>query len=335
MRRALLLVVVLGLTVGLSIAAMAGEAKYTFYFVSHIGPADPNMLWLTKSIDAIKKVLPVEVIYSAPEVFSIEKQRELLEAAIAAKPDGLIVPITDPVALEEPLRRAIAQGIPVVASNIEDPRPEPEKIPYLTYVGGDEYQTGWKMAEYVLGYFAEQNKQIRKVVVGIGHVGHVGAERRAQGMMDRMAQENIPVLKVALTEEPSKIYEVARSTLEANPDVDVFWVVTMLATPFVRKAIVDLGLQNQVALATVDESPMAIEGILKGYVIATHSQQFYLQGWLPVMWLYIYKEYGYVPPSRELVGPVIIDRSTAEGWKKRLIDIFGEEQYYKLAGWEE
>jgi len=128
MRRALLLVVVLGLTVGLSIAAMAGEAKYTFYFVSHIGPADPNMLWLTKSIDAIKKVLPVEVIYSAPEVFSIEKQRELLEAAIAAKPDGLIVPITDPVALEEPLRRAIAQGIPVVASNIEDPRPEPEKF---------------------------------------------------------------------------------------------------------------------------------------------------------------------------------------------------------------
>lgn len=292
MKKALLLVLILGLIGTFCVPATAGEAKYTFYFVSHIGPADPNMLWLTKSIEAIKKLLPVEVIYSAPEVFSIEKQRELLEAAIAAKPDGLIVPVTDPVALEEPLRKAIAQGIPVVAANIEDPRPEPEKIPYLTYVGGDEYQTGWKMAEYVLKYFAEKNRPIRKVVVGIGHVGHVGAERRAQGMMERMAKENIPVLKIALTEEPGKIYEVARSTLEANPDVDVFWVVTMLATPFVRKAIVDLGLQDQVALATVDESPMAIEGLLKGYVIATHSQQFYLQGWLPVMWLYIYKEYG-------------------------------------------
>lgn len=334
MKRVLLFLIVLGIVAGFCVSVMAEEAKYTFYFVSHIGPSDPNMLWLTKSIEAVEKLLPIKVIYSAPEVFSIEKQRELLEAAIAAKPDGLIVPITDPIALEEPLRKAIAQGIPVIASNIEDPRPEPEKIPYLTYVGGDEYQTGWKMAEYMLKYFAEQNRKIRKVVVGIGHVGHVGAERRAQGMMEQMAQENIPVLKVALTEEPGKIYEVARSTLEANPDTDVFWVVTMLATPFVRKAIVDLGLQDQVALATVDESPMAIEGLLKGYVVATHSQQFYLQGWLPAMWLYIYKEYGYVPPSRELVGPVIIDRSVAQEWKKRLIDIFGEEQYYRLAGWE-
>ena len=316
-----------------TLPGLAKEVKYTYYFVSHIGPADPNMLWLTKSIDAIEKLLPVKVIYSSAEVFSIEKQRELLDAAIAAKPDGLIVPITDPVALEEPLRRAIAQGIPVIASNIEDPRPEGEKIPYLTYVGGDEYLTGVKMAEHLLKLSDEQSKEIRKAIVGIGHVGHVGAERRAQGMTDRFSENDIPTIKVALTEEPSKIYEVARSTLEANPDTDIFWVVTMLATPFVRQAILDLGMQDQVMLATVDESTMAIEGILKGYVVATHSQQFYLQGWLPVMWLYIYNEYGYTPPPKELVGPVIIDKTTVEEWKERLLNIFGEDQYYELAGW--
>ncbi|MGC8880073.1 MAG: sugar ABC transporter, partial [Anaerolineae bacterium] len=95
----------------------------------------------------------------------------------------------------------------------------------------------------------------------------------------------------------------------------------------------ELRLTDKVKIATVDESPMSVEGILRGYVIATHSQQFYLQGYLPVVWLYIYKEYGYVPPPEEIIGPVIIDKSTAADWKARLVKLFGEQTYNELAGW--
>lgn len=333
-RALLLLVLIAGLLVSFGPVAQAEEPEYTYYFVSHIGPPDPNMKWLTSSIEDISKVLPVEVIYVAPERFSVEEQVEMLETAIAAEPDGLIVPITDPAALEGPLKEAIEMGIPVIASNIEDPRPAEEKIPYLTYVGGDEYKTGVEMAKRMLAEFAPDTPQ--HVACGIGHVGHVGAEMRCQGLIDTLIEVGVPVVeKVALTEEATKIYDIWSSYLEANPDTDAIWIVTMLATPYVYNATKDAGKEGEVVIATVDESPMSVEGILRGYVIATHSQQFYLQGYLPVMWLYVYNKYGYVPPPAEIIGPVIIDESTAPAWKERLVKLFGEETYNELAGWGE
>lgn len=313
--------------------AMA-EPEFTFYFVSHIGPADPNMAWLTKSIDEAKKAVPVEVQYVASERFSVEEQVNLLETAIAAEPDGLIVPITDPVALEGPLKEAIEAGIPVIASNIPDGREAPDKIPYLTYVGGDEYETGVQMAERLLQEFDPDLP--RQVACGIAHVGHVGAETRCQGLIDVLEPLGVTVEKIALSEEPSQITTVWQSYLEANPETDAIWVVTLLATPFIYNVTQDLEMGDQVKIATVDESPLAIEGILQGKLVATHSQQFWLQGYMPVIWLYVNKKFGYVPPPEELVGPVIIDETTAAEWKTRLVDIFGQETYDELAaGWEE
>jgi simple sugar transport system substrate-binding protein len=334
------LVLVVTLIAGLAIAigpgsvSQAQEAKYTYYFVSHIGPPDPNMKWLTSSIEDISQVLPVKVEYVAPERFSVEEQLNMLQTAIAAEPDGLIVPITDAAALEGPLREAIAAGIPVIASNIADNRPIGERIPYLTYVGGDEYLTGVQMAERMLKEFEPELP--RRVACGIGHVGHAGAEMRCQGLIDTMEEAGVEnIEKVALTEEAATIYDVWRAYLEANEDTDAIWIVTMLATPYVYNATKDLDKEGEVVIATVDESPMSVEGIIRGYVIATHSQQFYLQGYLPVLWLYINNEYGYVPPPEEIIGPVIIDETTAPAWKVKMINLFGEDGYNELAGWGE
>jgi simple sugar transport system substrate-binding protein len=310
------------------------EPEFTFYFVSHIGPADPNMAWLTKSIEEAMKAVPVDVQYVASPSFSIEEQVNMLQTAIAAEPDGLIVPITDPVALEGPLKEAIAAGIPVIASNIADPREAPDKIPYLTYVGGDEHETGVQMANRILQEFDPEVP--RRVACGIAHVGHVGAEARCQGLIDVLEPLGVTVDKLALTEEPGTITDVWRSYLEVNSDTDAIWVVTLLATPFVYNVVEDLDMVEQVKIATVDESPLAIEGILSGKLLATHSQQFWLQGYLPVIWLYVNNKFGYMPPPEELVGPVIIDETTAAEWRTRLIGIFGEETYNELsAGWNQ
>jgi len=314
--------------------ATTGKSQYTFYFVSHIGPADPNMSWLTTSIAEAEKEFPVNVKYVAPETFSVEAQVNLLETAIAAKPDGLIVPITDSTALQGPLDQAIASGIPVIAANIPDMRPIGQRIPYLTYVGGDEYQTGVLMAQEILQQFKPNVP--RRVACAIGDVGHAGAEARCKGLADGMKSAGVTVDKVAITDEPSTITNVMRAYLVAHKDTDAIWNVTLLTTPFVYKVVQGLGMLNQVKMAAVDESPLAIEGILQGKLIATHSQQFWLQGYLPVMWLYLYKKYGYMPPPTELVGPVIIDKTNAAQWKTRLINIFGQQKYNQLsAGWNQ
>jgi len=324
-KRVFLVMVLLTLLVVVGLAA-----KYTFYFISHIGPSDPNMKWLTVAIEDIEKILPVEVRYFAPKTFSIKAQVDLLKTAIAANPDGLIVPITDPNALDEPLREAIAKGIPVIAANIPDPRPEDERIPYLTYVGGDEYLTGVFMGKELLKTFGD--KKPKRVAVGLAHVGHVGAEMRAQGMIDVLKPLGIPVDKIALTDDPAKIMQTWQAYLTAHPDTEAIWLVTLLATPYVVQVNEQMG-RGDVKVFTVDESPLAIEGIRAGKVVATHSQQFYLQGWLPTMWLYIYNEYGYTPPPQILTGPVIINRENADEWREKVIKVFGEDLYNQLGSW--
>lgn len=328
--------IIIGLILGLvGVLGASEEVKYTFYFVTHMGPSDPNTNWYFAGFEPLEELLPIKVIYSAPEVFSIEKQRELIEAAIAARPDGLIVSITDPVAFEEPLRRAIAEGLPVIAVNIPDTRPPEERIPYLTYIGDDEYLTGYKMAERLLAEAQKRGIEVDAAACVIHHVGHVGIEARAKGFGDYL-EENVPgaqYYKVAAGEDPTIIYEATRSILEAHPEIDLVYAPAGWASPWAYKAIMELGLEDRVLLATADASPFSLEGILMGRVICTHSQQFFLQGWLPVMWMYLINEYGYYPPPEIITGPVVVDASNVQVWKQKVMHVFGPETYEELSIW--
>jgi simple sugar transport system substrate-binding protein len=305
--------------------------KYTFYIISDMGSGDPNSNWFIKTLAEAEKALPVKVNYWAPPDFSIPQMVEMLNAAIAAKPDGIGVVIDDPVAFEKPMRKAIDMGIPVIAVNMEDPRPGPEKIPYRTYIGADEYQVGVNMGEYLIKRAKEKGQPIKKAVVGNAQPGAVGLELRSQGMVDVFTKNSIPIMKLALSTDPAATYDAARAVLTANPDVNVFWTVAMFSTPYVLKAINDLGRKDQITVATVDDAPWAIENILKGNVVATHGQQFIVQAWETTNWLYLINEYGSTPPPRILTGPVIIDAKDAPRWKNIMVKIFGEQKYNELA----
>jgi simple sugar transport system substrate-binding protein len=308
------------------------KAKYTFYFVSHIGPGDPNMNWLTKGIEEISKCIPVKVNYvSAPRAAATtEEMVRMVESAIVAKPDGIIVPILDPSALNEPLRRAIDMGIPVVASNISDPRPPEEAIPYLTYFGGNEYLTGYRVNKRALELLAPWKP--KHSIVAITHPGHVGHMMRAKGMEDLYKELGLSFEKVALDPEPAKCYELARAYLEAHPETELIFITAAYWSPYIAKAITDLGLKGKIKLTLVDESPISIEGIRRGEVIATHSQGFWYQGYLPPFWLYMYHEYKHVPIVRDLfTGPIVIDKTNVEIWKNIVRTVFGPETYDKLA----
>jgi simple sugar transport system substrate-binding protein len=307
------------------------KPKYTFYIIADMGAGDPNSNWFVKTIADIEKVLPVKVKYWAPPDFSIPQMVEMINAAIAAKPDGIGVVIDDAVAFEKPLRKAIDMGIPVIAVNMEDIRPDAEKIPYKTYIGADEYLVGVKMGEFFLQRAKEKGQKITKAVVGNAQPGAVGLEARAQGMIDVFTKASIPIMKLALSTDPAATYDAARAVLTANPDVNVFWTVAMFSTPYVIKAVNDLGKKDKVAVATVDDAPWAIENILNGSVVASHAQQFMVQAWETVNWLYLINEYGSTPPPRILTGPVIIDSKSAPMWKKIMLKIFGDKKYAELA----
>jgi simple sugar transport system substrate-binding protein len=311
---------------------VAQATQYRFLMVSHIGSNDPNMQWLTRSLETFEEKYPdVETEYIATNEYSVQAHVQLMRQALATNPDGLAVPIVSSEAFEPILLEAIDAGIPVVAFNIPDQRPANERIPYLTYVGADEYLTG-----LLLGQDAIAKAEAGEIPMPTGAVcanhdaAHQGLKARCQGMADAMAEIGVEMEDLFIGAEP----EQARSTLEAflagNENVNYIFNVASWSSPWSYSVAADLGLSPDVdnegvTIITVDASPIALEGIKLGKVLSTHSQGFWLQGYLTMEWLYWYHTLGYIPQSDMLTGPTVVDSNGIDRWIELVRNTFGEE----------
>jgi simple sugar transport system substrate-binding protein len=317
--------------------AVAQDKKYRFIFVSHIGSNDPNMKWLTLSIEEFERRYPeVEVEYISTNEYSVQKHVQMIEQALATKPDGLAVPITSSEAMEPILTKAIDQGIPVIAFNIPDMRSEDERIPYLTYIGGDEYETGLKLGKYAIERAkAGKIPQPKKVMCAIHDAAHQGLQARCRGMGDAMKAVNVEVENLFISADPARARNILQAYLSKNKDqVNYVFNVASWSSPWTWDVANELGLNPDVddkgmTIITVDASPVALEGIRGGHVLATHSQGFWLQGYLPAEWLYFYHHLGYTPPPEILTGPIVVHKDNIDSWVKLVKTVFGtayEEQ---------
>ena len=330
----------IGAAFAMLFAATAVTAdEYRFVMVSHIGSNDPNMKWLTLSLAEFEnKYSDVTTEYISTNNYSVQEHVRLLEQAISTQPDGIAVPIVSSDAFEGPLRKAIEAGIPVVAFNIPDTRPVGERIPYLTYVGGDEYLTGKKLGEHALGKAAAgEIPQPVRVVCAIHDSAHQGLKARCQGMKDAMEASGAVVEDLFISADPATARNTLQSYLQANTDTNYIFTVASWSSPWAWGVANDMGLDAQVddkgmTIITVDASPVALAGIKRGSVLSTNSQGFWLQGYAPMEWLYWYHELGYEPQSDILTGPIIVDSSNIDHWESLVRGIF-EEAYDEQDTW--
>ncbi len=181
-------------------AVFAQGDHYRFLMVSHIGANDPNMNWLTTSMKTFEEKYPgVKTEYLSTNQYSLQNFIAILNQAIATHPDGIAVPILNSEALQPILDRAISSGIPVVAFNIPDSRPQGQRIRYLTYVGGDEYLTGLKLGEHVVELAnAGKVPKPTKVMCANHDPTHQGLKARCRGMTDAMKKIGVSVDELSI-----------------------------------------------------------------------------------------------------------------------------------------
>ena len=312
-------------------SASAQEKKYRFVMVSHIGSNDANMGWLTRSLKVFEEKYPdVETEYISTNQYSIQDHVRLLEQAIATNPDGLAVPIVSSEAFDGPLRKAIEKGIPVVAFNIPDQRPKEERIPYLTYVGGDEYLTGKLLGDYTVEHAKAGEVPVpTKVLCTFIDAAHQGQQARCQGFEDAMEAVDASFERLFIGADPARGRSILQAYLSTNKDTNYIyaggWTV-----PWIWGAANDVGLSPDVddkgiTIVAQDAHPAVLAGIQRGHIFATNSQGFWLQGYLPMERLYWFHELGYTPMSDDLTGPIVIDASTVDKWERLTRDIFGDE----------
>src|SRR6266487_2244611 len=126
-----------------SSSTAGGASKSTgfkFAVVTHGQASDPFWSVVKNGVDQAAKDEGVTVSYQAPGTFDMVAMSRLIDAAVASKPDGLVVSIPDANALGPSIKKAVAAGIPVVSINSGSD--VFQSLGVLTHVGQTEFEAG-------------------------------------------------------------------------------------------------------------------------------------------------------------------------------------------------
>ena len=250
-------------------------------FVTHGQASDP--FWSIVQNGARRAAQDVGAIveYQAPESFDMVTMGQLIDAAVASNPDGLVVSIPDAVALGGPIRSALDAGIPVISINSGND--VAKQLGVLVHVGQTEYEAGYAGGERMAA------AGIKNAFCVNAEVGNLALDLRCQGFSNAMASagSKVEVLAVELA-DPTETKQRILAALTSNPDVDGLFTLGPTGALPALGALGEAGGRENVRLATFDLSPEILTAIENGEIMFAIDQQPYLQGYLPVVLLTLY-----------------------------------------------
>jgi simple sugar transport system substrate-binding protein len=276
-----------------------------FVAVTHGQPADPFWSVVSNGLRAASRDLGVRVEYQAPSVFDMVEMSDLIQAAVASRPQGLIVSIPDPDALGDAVRDAVAAGIPLVSINSGSEASA--ELGALAHVGQTEYEAGWGAGERMA------RAGVRLALCVNQEVGNLALDLRCDGFRDALQEEGGRVRVVAVElADPEGTRERVAAALRSDEEVDGLLTLATIAAEPALQALEETGRSEAVTVATFDLSPDVLSAVADGRMAFAIDQQQYLQGYLPVVFLTKYLETGAMPGGGDVIrtGPGFV---TQEG----------------------
>ena len=275
-----------------------------FVVVSHGQASDPFWSVAANGVDAAATDMGVTVEYQAPGTFDMVEMSQIIDAAVASQPDGLVVTIPDADALGDSIQAAVAAGIPVISMNSGSD--DFAALGVLVHVGQTEYEAGLIAGQQ----FAAEG--VGSAICINQEVGNTALDDRCQGFEDGLGVE-VDVIPVNLA-DPTGTQETVAGALQANPVEGILTLGPTGAMPTLA-ALTDSGLLGTIKFATFDMSPEVLEAIGNGEMLFAIDQAQYLQGYLPIVLLTQFKETGALPLGSVqrviLTGPQIVTADTA------------------------
>jgi simple sugar transport system substrate-binding protein len=280
------------------VGAQTDPSELRFFLVSHGGPGNPFWNVAIKGMEDACAFLGTQCQWLGDETFGFDNMPGYMDDALAAGATGIGITAARPEAVEEGALQAISQGIPVIAFNAPDTRDEP--IPYLFYIGGDEFLGGVAVAEEMLA----TGMEIDKAICPIQEPGHTGLEARCAGFRSVMEAAGVSVENLATDNDISITSGILTDYWLANPDLDAVFSLGPLPSDAYYQFLDENGVDPSTMLhGTFDLSPAIITAIQDGRTLIAIDQQQYLQGFETIMWLYLNSQFGLEPANDILTGP--------------------------------
>ncbi|MFI7337287.1 sugar ABC transporter substrate-binding protein [Streptomyces sp. NPDC050085] len=223
-------------------------------------------------------------------------QAQLVQAAIDKKVDGIIVTLAKPEAMRAVLGKAKAAGIPVVSINSGSEFSQ--KFGALSHIGQEESVAG----EAVGTKLTEEGR--KKAVCVIHEQANVSLEQRCAGVK-KTFKGSLEEVNVEGTNAPAS-QSTIEAKLQADRSIDAIVALGAPIAALAVKAKEDAG--SKAEIATFDLNAEVVKRLKAKEVSFAVDQQPYLQGYLAVDELWLYKTNGNVLGGGKPVftGPALV-----------------------------
>jgi simple sugar transport system substrate-binding protein len=253
----------------------SGTYGYKFAVVTHGAAGDTFWDVVKKGAEQAGKDEGVSVNYQSDG--DPAKQSQLIDAAVNEKVDGLVVSMANPDALKASIERAVAAGIPVITIN--SGQDQSKAFGAIAHVGQDETIAGEGAGEKM------KAAGVTNALCVIQEAGNIGLEQRCQGFKQGLGG------KVTNVQVQNSDPAGAQSTIKAKLQSDKSINGVLTLGPVIGKAAIqalsDAG--STAKLATFDLNGDVTKAIADGKMLFAVDQQQYVQGYLPIVMLTLYK----------------------------------------------
>ena len=249
---------------------------------------------------------------------SIEQQAANMEAGLAGNPDALITTIADNKAFDKIIADARAKGVIVIATNADDT--EAGGNQRQAYIGQGLPQAGYSLAKYMATQFPKEGPV--HVLVGINDPSANWSTQRASGILKGLEEwkaanpgRDITIEKLDSGGDNATAADRVGAYLNAHPETTAY-LETGSQDVAVAHVLKDRGIApGKVLLGGFDVESDVLQEMKSGYIQAHVDQQPYMQGFMPVMEVYLAKTVGLAPADIDtglgLLLPAQADAVTA------------------------
>ena len=256
-----------------------GGGGYKFTMVNHV---TTNVFFTPTQSGAADacKLLGCSYQWTGSATSNVSEMVNAINTAVSAGVHGIATTLINPTAFNKPVAAALAAKIPVVAYNADEP-----STGRLAYIGQDLLVSGQEMGKHIASLVPAGD-----IGLFIATPGAANIQPRIDGALQTLKAH--PAIKAHVVATGAAVpaeLTVINSYAVGHPNTKGLFAVDAGSTQGCAQTIQKLGLAKKgVKGGGYDLTPITEQLLAAGEIQFTIDQQPYLQGFLPILELYLY-----------------------------------------------
>jgi simple sugar transport system substrate-binding protein len=258
--------------------------KFKFVFVNHV-TTNPFFVPTRYGAADACKLLGCSYQWTGSESSNVNEMVNATNSAVTSGADGIAVALVDLKAFNTPVEAALKAKIPVVGYNADA-----AGNARLAYIGQDLFVSGQEMGQHIIDLVPSGD-----VALFIATPGSLNIQPRIDGALDTIKKKGKGITSHTVATGAAVPHEL--STIDAyyqgHKNTKGMFAVDAGSTQSVAQVIQKYSLTSKgVHGGGYDLLPATQKLLAQKQIDFTIDQQPYLQGFLPVLQLYMYKVSG-------------------------------------------